>query len=212
MNLPINKLQRYLLTLWVFFSAIAVLKAQDINKEIKAYRKKQLKELSVGEVAPLKKKDLKSVHFYDVNEKLRLTAKVEILSNEQPFYMPSFVGAPQEFVRYAKLHFQINGQEYSLTAYKNLRLALLPNAESQPYFVPFKDNTNGAETYDGGRYLNIPIPQGSETVVLDFNKAYNPYCAYNDGYRCPIPPTENHLNISIPAGEKQYTGVIRSRD
>src|SRR5690606_15448272 len=93
------------------------------------YRKKQLKELSVGEVAPLKKKDLKSVHFYDVNEKLRLTAKVEILSNEQPFYMPSFVGAPQEFVRYAKLHFQINGQEYSLTAYKNLRLALLPNAD-----------------------------------------------------------------------------------
>ena len=68
-------------------------------------------------------------------------------------------------------------------------------------FLPFTDNTNGVETYGGGRYIDLKIPAGN-TINIDFNKAYNPYCAYSDKYSCPIPPPENHLDIEIKAGIK----------
>jgi uncharacterized protein (DUF1684 family) len=72
-------------------------------------------------------------------------------------------------------------------------------------FVPFKDMTNGKETYGGGRYLDLETTDiQNDSVILDFNKAYNPYCAYSNGYSCPIPPKENHLAVSIEAGEKTF--------
>jgi uncharacterized protein (DUF1684 family) len=71
-------------------------------------------------------------------------------------------------------------------------------------YLPFKDFTNGESTYGGGRYLDFKMSdiQENQTIIIDFNKAYNPYCAYSDGYSCPIPPSENHLQVFIEAGEK----------
>jgi uncharacterized protein (DUF1684 family) len=72
-------------------------------------------------------------------------------------------------------------------------------------FVPFTDATNGRETYGGGRYLDVPLPPADSTrLTLDFNRAYNPYCAYNNDYSCPVPPAENRLRVNIPAGEKSF--------
>jgi uncharacterized protein (DUF1684 family) len=99
---------------------------------------------------------------------------------------------------FAKLHFKLNNQQYTL-------LALEPVIKKQGYenslVIPFTDLTNGKETYHGGRYIDINKPT-ENTITLDFNLSYNPYCAYNNNYICPIPPKENNLPIAIPAGMK----------
>ena len=77
---------------------------------------------------------------------------------------------------------------------------LIKSTEYKDYlFIPFTDATNGAETYEGGRYIDLTIP-ATDKITLDFNKAYHPYCAYTDGYNCPIPPQENHVPVRIEAG------------
>lgn len=79
------------------------------------------------------------------------------------------------------------------------------NGRDSTLFVPFTDATNGHETYGGGRYLDVPLPPADSTgITLDFNRAYNPYCAYNNAYSCPVPPAENRLNVAIPVGEKSF--------
>lgn len=88
---------------------------------------------------------------------------------------------------------------------QQLRLYLKAIGTDTTLFVPFTDLTNGHDTYGGGRYLDVPVPKRSETeITLDFNRAYNPYCAYNNGYSCPVPPAANRLTVPIPAGEKSF--------
>ncbi|MFD2718093.1 DUF1684 domain-containing protein [Hymenobacter monticola] len=90
---------------------------------------------------------------------------------------------------------------------KPTRLTLFRKADGRDstLFVPFTDGTNGHETYGGGRYLDVPLPAPDSTgLTLDFNRAYNPYCAYNSDYSCPVPPAENRLTVAIPAGEKSF--------
>lgn len=104
--------------------------------------------------------------------------------------------------KYGVIRFELEGTSYELTAYQNMKYA-----ESDEYdnelFIPFKDHSNGITSYGGGRYIDIKIPEG-KIVELDFNLSYNPYCAYNDRYSCPIPPEENHLETEIKAGVKKY--------
>ena len=105
------------------------------------------------------------------------------------------------------LKFEVGGKSCALNLYQNLRLVNMP--EYQDYlFLPFKDATNGDSTYGGGRYLDFRQKDISSEgiLLLDFNKAYNPYCAYSDGFNCPIPPLPNHLAIEVPAGEKNFKG------
>lgn len=88
---------------------------------------------------------------------------------------------------------------------QQLRLYLKANGRDSMLFVPFTDLSNGHATYGGGRYLDAPIPKNNDTELkLDFNRAYNPYCAYNNAYSCPVPPAENRLRVAIPAGEKSF--------
>ena len=102
------------------------------------------------------------------------------------------------------LHFQIGNTPEQLTVYRNIDLSRLPDYKNY-LFVPFTDLTNDETTYGGGRYLDLEGPLGLE-VTLDFNKAYNPYCAYGGRYSCPIPPLENHLAVAIPAGVLKHPG------
>lgn len=197
------------LLLWL---SISMLYAQTHIEEITAYRKKQLQDLTIGEGAPLKKRDASDITYFEINGKYRVEANIQLLKEEKPFNMPTYEGTTKEFIRFARLHFEIDGVKRVLTAYKNLSIPGALAALNTTFFIPFKDETNGEETYGGGRYLDLPIPKGTEKIQLDFNKAYNPYCAYSDGYRCPVPPFENHLSFPIRAGEKHYTGTKRSRN
>ena len=98
--------------------------------------------------------------------------------------------------------FELEGKKLKLHIYQNQDL--IKKAEyTNHLFIPFRDQTNSNGSYGGGRYIDVEIPEGN-TIVIDFNKSYNPYCAYNDKYSCPIPPSENDLDIEIKAGVKDY--------
>ena len=108
--------------------------------------------------------------------------------------------------RYAKVTFKLNGKDLELTLYRNIGLMVNPIYRNL-LFLPFTDETTGELTYGGGRYIDLDIKDiDKNKITIDFNKAYNQYCAYSDGYRCPVPPEENDLAVSISAGEKNYTG------
>jgi uncharacterized protein (DUF1684 family) len=174
-------------------------------KEIEAHRKKKDKEFKKGEKSPVLEKQrrkFKGLHYFAANSNYKVEAAFIRDSSQASFKMKTSTGRLPEYVKYGELHFTLEGKPMVLTVYQNLELIQKP--EYKDYlFIPFMDQTNGFDTYGGGRYLDFRIP-ASSIVTIDFNLAYNPYCAYSPNYSCPIPPKENHLQINIPAGEKSY--------
>jgi len=155
--------------------------------------------------SPLSAKDLKNfegLEFFDVDTSFVLTAQFVRTPSEAPFAMPTTTNRKPVYVKYGEVYFQLKAKTIKLNIYQNQELIKKP--EYVDYlFLPFTDETNGETTYSGGRYLDIRIPEG-DSIILDFNKAYNPYCAYNGKYSCPVPPSENHLADEIPVGVKTY--------
>src|SRR5690606_3189808 len=153
----------------------------------------------------------KYLDYFPADKNYQVQATVEILYNEPTFRMPTYDGTSNEYKRYAILHFILNGEKMNLTAYQSVALFQNP-AYKHHLFLPFSDLSNANQTYEGGRYLDLnseDILDGK--ITLDFNRAYNPYCAYSDGYRCPIPPMENNIQEIIPVGEKKYKGSKNER-
>ncbi len=142
------------------------------------------------------------LHYFAPDSAYRVTAQFKKLDADSIFMMSTSGDIADPYKRFARLSMSVLGHPVRLTAYQNQRL--LNNEAYQDYlFIPFKDLNSGKSTYGGGRYLDIDIPD-TDTVVIDFNLAYNPYCAYSTKWSCPIPPEENHLKIAINAGEKNY--------
>ena len=167
---------------------------------IQSYIKEYIKTHEV-----VKGKDTKFLDFYPVDQKFRVFGKFEITKNSPWFKMESSGAIKNLFRVYGTVRFSINDTIVFLNIYQSQSLM-----ETEKYrdhlFIPFMDLTSGEETYTSGRYLDLNINDIKDHVlVIDFNKAYNPYCAYvSDRYNCPIPPKENHLNVAITAGEKQF--------
>ena len=106
--------------------------------------------------------------------------------------------------KYGIARFTLDNKKLELSIYQNQKL-MTSLEYAEHLFLPFNDTSNGKSTYEGGRFIDLEIPsEGSQTIVIDFNKAYNPYCAYNHKYSCPIPPAENYLQVAISAGVKAY--------
>jgi uncharacterized protein (DUF1684 family) len=117
--------------------------------------------------------------------------------------MPTSTARRPQYRKFGELRFVLQGQPQHLTVYQNLELMKRPGFADY-LFVPFTDLSNGRGSYGGGRYLDLRIPPaGTATMLLDFNRAYNPSCAYDHRFSCPIPPAENHLEVAIPAGVKK---------
>lgn len=146
--------------------------------------------------------DFRSLEYFPINKDYRMEASFVVDTSAAPFQMATTTERKPMYRKYAVLNFQKGDTLVWLTAYQNLDM-LEKNPSYKGLFVPFKDKTNGKISYGGGRYLDIEIPI-NEQLILDFNEAYNPYCAYSSRWSCPIPPYENHLSISIRAGEKKY--------
>jgi len=165
------------------------------------FQKKINSEYKDASTSPLKEKDLKvfkGLDFYPVSDAFKVTAKFELTPNTKIFKMATSTDRTPEYRCYGKATFSLNGKEYTLEVYQSQ--AENRAEEYKDYlFLPFTDLTNGVETYGGGRYINFEIPK-SKTIILDFNQAYNPYCAYVSGYSCPIVPKENHLETEVRAG------------
>lgn len=144
----------------------------------------------------------KELDFYPIDEKYIVNARFVRTPDEKPFLMPTTTTRTPEYVKYGEAHFSIDGKDFVLSLFKNTQPYNEPGYEDY-LFLPFTDLTSGDGSYGGGRYLDQRIPEG-DTFVIDFNKAYNPYCAYNPKYSCPIPPKENDLLIRIEAGVKNF--------
>lgn len=174
------------------------------SRQIAAHREEYKADFLKSPKSPLKQDDLKYLRFFEPDSTYRVEATVERTPNAEPFDLPTYDGQKKPYVKYAIVTFRVNNKPYQLAIYRSLQLVRLPQYRDY-LFVPFKDLTNGRETYGGGRYLDLRLTDIKEgSVVLDFNKAYNPYCAYSDGFACPIPPKENHLVVRIEGGEKQF--------
>lgn len=176
--------------------------------DIAAVEKSQ-KELNTeyadAKTSPLIAKDLaafKSLDFYPINEKFFVTAKFVRSENEKPFKMKTSTDRKPMYVKYGEAHFEIDGKSFQLNVYQDVEYSKKQGFEDD-LFLPFFDLTCGKESYVGGRYLDLKAPK-SDLLVIDFNKAYNPYCAYSDRYSCPKVPLENDLNIEIRAGVKKF--------
>jgi uncharacterized protein (DUF1684 family) len=144
----------------------------------------------------------KKLAYFPIDYKYRINASFK--HNPVPVMMNIQTSSGEErmYIKNGNLEFKVDGENYSLATYQDQDLIRKKGYEKH-LFLPFTDKTTGKESYGGGRYLDIQLPAGNE-VVLDFNLAYNPYCAYNVNYSCPIPPRENHLEVEIQAGEKKF--------
>ena len=157
--------------------------------------------------SPLDKKARKQFTghlWYDVNLDYVVKAHFARITNGDTVVMKTAADTEKAYIKYAQLHFNIGRQHCHLSVYQSLS-PHQTEEDKNHLFIPFKDLTSGKETYGGGRYIDITIPEGDE-IILNFNTAYNPYCAYADGYFCPVPPAENTLNVEIRAGAKAPEG------
>ncbi|MBU2556804.1 MAG: DUF1684 domain-containing protein [Bacteroidetes bacterium] len=142
------------------------------------------------------------IDYFPVDKSFVFNASFEIDTSSPSFRMATTTDRMPEYRKYGTLQFSKADTLLTLTAYQNLDM-LKKNSTYKGLFIPFKDKTNGKLTYGGGRYLDVDIPE-NQTLTIDFNRAYNPYCAYDSKWSCPIPPYENHLQVSILAGEKKF--------
>lgn len=197
---------KYLVFLSLLFLSNFI-SAQDelFLKESKEAQKKLNEEFSNPETSILEAEDFKNfkgLEFYPINLKFRIVAKFIRTPNEKPFLMPTTTDRKPEYVKYGEAHFKIDGKDLMLNLYINTKPYDEPGYEDY-LFLPFTDYTSGDGSYGGGRFIDVRIPE-SDKIVIDFNQAYNPYCAYNHKYSCPIPPKENDLKVRIEAGVKEY--------
>jgi len=196
---------KYLICALFLGYGLTTLAQSTYEAEIRQWQKELNEEFSDPDSSPLTAKEIKKfkgLEFYPINEAYRVQATLEILQNQQPFTIPTSSQQQKVFVKYAIARFELMGQAFEFPLYQSLQLQ--QSEEYKDYlFAPFTDETNGFETYGGGRYMDLRIPEGN-TLVIDFNKAYNPSCAYSPNYNCPIPPRENDLTLEVKAGVKAW--------
>lgn len=179
--------------------------------EIMAYRNTYINNFLTEKDSPLDSSGVKLLDFFEPDSNYRVIAKVKLQKHQKTFEMATSDGTSKTFREYARLHFVVNNTKVILPVYQYLgrNMSVL---HPEHLFLPFTDYTNGEETYGGGRYIDLKISDiVNDKVIIDFNHSYNPWCAYSDGYNCPIPPVENHLSIPVRAGEKMYTGTYKER-
>jgi uncharacterized protein len=195
---------------WILYSAFFVIGCArqtqpDYGQTIVSARSEKDRAFKESKESPLKPEQratFKSLEYFAPDESYRIAAALRVADEDEQVVstMPTSTGKARQMRRVGSLEFNLKGQPLSLVAF-------LEDSESgrasRRLFVPFSDLTSGTETYPAGRYLDLDAtPTG--LYDLDFNKAYNPYCAYNETYDCPFPPKENRLNLAIRAGEKMF--------
>ena len=176
--------------------------SQDIYEDsIRTFQKNYVNTHEV-----VKGADKKAMAFYPVDKTYKVKASFEKSAESKWIHFPTSGKLTKVFKEFGALSFTLHGQPHKLIAYQSQDLMASPELASY-LFLPFTDLTTGKETYDGGRYMDLSITDRQDGFLeLDFNKAYNPYCAYVSGiYNCPIPPKENALSIAIKAGEKNFS-------
>lgn len=180
-------------------------KNEEIIADITAYRDSLNTAFKNPETSPLKPNDFDSfteLDFFPIDLNYHIKARFVRSTDPKPFKIPTTTSEFKTYEKYGELHFSLHGKKQVLDVYQSLELR-----ETEQYrdylFLPFKDMTNGNETYGGGRYLEMWIPK-NDTFIVDFNQAYNPYCVYNTKYSCPLVPKSNWMDVPVYAGVKDF--------
>jgi uncharacterized protein (DUF1684 family) len=170
---------------------------ETIQKE----RDRQYKFLKYGLDSPLtgtQKSELKELEYFPIDPSYKVRAKMIPVEDRKMMELPMTDGTVEKYLKHSFAEFELNGQKTRL-----LLLQAAKESDKRNFFLAFADATSGEETYGGGRYLNLR-QDGKNSITIDFNLSYNPYCAYNPDFACPLPPKENILEMPIRAGEKDY--------
>jgi len=171
-------------------------------KQVQDARKKTHEFMKTSQESPFYPSDQQNfpgLSYYPPDINYRVRAVLDPLPGRDILTLQTSDGKETNFIKYAHAIFTLEGKECNL-----LILRPLPITNQNQFFIPFTDETSAVETYGAGRYLELRFPPGSQSITLDFNQAYNPYCAYNEKFSCPLPPSQNHLTLAIRAGEKSY--------
>ncbi|MFB3854370.1 MAG: DUF1684 domain-containing protein [Vicinamibacterales bacterium] len=162
----------------------------------RAAKDERFSRASDSPIPPDQRAELLPLAYFPPDASYRVAAVLEVASPGSELVMPTSTGKLRRMVRVGRLKFTLKGQSMALGAF-----AEASAHDVERLFVPFTDKTTGTETYAGGRYLELdPTPTG--VYIIDFNRAFNPYCAYNPEYDCPYPPPENRLPVPVRAGER----------
>lgn len=176
--------------------------AADYQDFIAKERKEKDEFMKSGEGSPFLKDTIpfEGLNYFPVNEKYNIKAKLEPIEEKKVVILATSDGKEQKYLEYAYAIFDLDGIEN--------KLLILELMDAGPLrgklFLAFADESSGIETYGAGRYLDVKKVAAATSIDLDFNLAYNPYCAYTENFSCPFPPKENILKVAILAGEKNY--------
>lgn len=178
--------------------------SQDVTafqKEIEKERQDKDRFMRTSDESPFANdpETFEGLKFFPPDVKYRIIADLVPIAPKKAVILTTNDGLEQRYIEYAYAQFKLDG-----VANKLLILEIADGPSRGKLFLAFGDETSARETYGAGRYLDVPKTPGSSTITLDFNLAYNPYCAYNDSFSCPLPPRENILGVAIRAGEKNY--------
>lgn len=207
---------RYLFLLSAFLSPLIIsigcgkhINSDEIKAQIHQEREEKDHYLMTSEESPFspeEQENFQALEYFPIDLDYRIYTKIKEYESKDTITMVTTKEKEQLYLRYGEFQFSVGENTGTLYVYKPLK-----NDQGHPpyFFIPFYDKTNNSETYGGGRYLDIPIKEGDRYLV-DFNRAYNPYCAYNyERWSCPLPPMENQLDFKVTAGEKIYPDAIK---
>ena len=147
----------------------------------------------------MQRRKFDGLNYFPPEPKFALKLELQEHAEKKTMKVKDSKGNTRKFIGWGEFNFELDGEKYTLQAYKS-------DAHEERLFVPFKDATSGKDTYGAGRYLDLETEHdySDGKWSLDFNAAYNPYCAYSHSYACPMVPPENWLKVAIQAGEKNY--------
>lgn len=185
----------------VAYTFTATESPEDYIEKIEAERERQFKFIRFNVDSPLteeQKAGFKKLSFYPIDPAYRVKARMVPIEPKKMREVPLTDGTKEKYLEHSWIEFELNGSPQRL-----LLLQAVDEPDKRNFFLAFADKTSAAETYGGGRYINAR-QDGQSSITIDFNLAYNPYCAYNPDFACPLPPKENLMDIPIPVGEKNY--------
>lgn len=197
---------RYILLFSILFQSVFGFSQEKFDlAAAKKYQQELNKEYANRDTSPLEEADFshfKGLDFYPVSKKYFVVAKLVRTPKEKAFKMKTSTDRTPIYKKYGEVHFEMDGKMHKLNVYQSLELIENPKYKNN-LFLPFFDATSGKESYIGGKYIDLKIPKGN-TIAIDFNTSYNPYCAYSYRYSCPKVPLENDLKVAIRAGVKKF--------
>jgi uncharacterized protein (DUF1684 family) len=198
-------MKKILSILLVCFATLGFSQEKFDIEAVQQFQNKINDEYANPKESPLLPQDLAAfitLDFYPINEKYFVVAQFVRTKKEKPFEMKTSTSRKPIYVKYGEITFKMEGKDLKLNVYRNIELSKKV-AFKDYLFLPFSDKTSEKESYIGGKYIDLKIPKG-KTISIDFNTSYNPYCAYNYKYSCPLVPLENDLAVEIKAGVKKF--------